>query len=85
MPATLFVRDLLRDSSNLCNTKIVFFVASHKIPRVNEYVMYQRMEYNLLFDWIMKTIPDIFEGINTPLVKNKLHKINGNLGSDLES
>lgn len=37
--------------------------------------MHQRMEYNLLFDWIVKTIPDIFEGINTPLIKNKLHKI----------
>ena len=37
--------------------------------------MYHKIEYDILFDWVIQSIPDIFEGINTPLVKNKLHKI----------
>jgi len=37
--------------------------------------MLQKLEFELLFDWILKTIPDIFSGINTSLIKNKMHKI----------
>lgn len=37
--------------------------------------MNHRMEFDLLFDWIIKTIPDIFSGMSTSLIKSKLHKI----------
>lgn len=48
-----------------------------KLTDLHNIIETHPVHYSLLFDWVLKSIPDIFDGLNSKKIKNKYVSISG--------